>query len=118
MTILFVIVFNLYVDNIISLAKLGHYPNLNIYLMISSWTPVLYLIYKIQSNIIYLFDDQKVLFKIDLFVGIITTAIAILFFMFASEEYIYLNRVIVGLVLIVFFKYFYKYQFYKKMWDC
>ena len=79
---------------------------------------VVYLIYKIQSNIIYLFDDQKVLFKIDLFVGVITTVIAILFFMFASEEYIYLNRVIVGLVLIVFFTYFYKYQFYKKMWDC
>ncbi|MCT7468656.1 MATE family efflux transporter [Aliarcobacter cryaerophilus] len=113
LTILFVIIFNLYVDNIISLAKLEHYPNLNIYLIIASWTPVLYLIYKIQSNIIYLFDDQKTLFKIDLFIGFLTTCIAIIFFMFSIEEYIYLNRIIVGIVLIVFFTYFYKNHFYK-----
>jgi O-antigen/teichoic acid export membrane protein len=116
MTILIVLVFNLYVDNIISLAKLEHYPNLNIYMIISSWTPVLYLIYKIQSNIIYLFDDQKVLFKIDLFIGLMTTSVAIIFFMLISEEYIYLNRIVVGIVAIVFFTYFYKYQFYKKLW--
>jgi len=112
--ILFVILFNYYVNEIIALASLEHYVNLNIYLIIASWTPILYLFYKIQSNIIYLFDDQKILFKIDLFVGFITTTIATLFFIFSSEEYIYLNRVIVGIILTLFFIYFYKNYFHKK----
>lgn len=111
--IMFVIVFDFYVKEIIHLAKLEHYLNLDFYFIFASWMPVLYLIYKIQSNIIYLFDDQKTLFKIDLFIGFMTTSIAIIFFMFSSEEYIYLNRIIVGMVLIVFFTYFYKKHFYK-----
>jgi len=112
--IVFVLTFNLYVNEIIIFSKLENYTNLNYYLIFASWMPIIYLMHKVQSNIIYLFDDQKKIFKIDLSIGIVTTSLVLIFLTMIGEEYIYLNRVITGIVVTCFFQFYYKKYFCKK----
>lgn len=113
-TIVFVLIFDLYVKEIIHFAKLDHFSNLDVYMIAASWMPVLYLMYKVQSNIIYLFDSQKTLFKIDLYTGLLATCVAVICFLFGREEYVYLNKIITGIVLMIFFGYFYDKNYIKK----
>ncbi|MBA94292.1 MAG: hypothetical protein CMP21_00805 [Rickettsiales bacterium] len=109
-----VVVFNVFIDQLISVANLDHFQHLSYYLVFSSWTVILYTIYKVSSNIIYLFDNQKTLYKIDIFVGTLSIFFTILFFMDTTFKYIFLNRIFTGLVLCIFFHYFYKRFFIKK----
>jgi len=113
-TITFVIIFNLYINDVIVVTELEHYKNLSYYLIFASWVPVLYILFKVQSNIIYLFDHQKTLFKIDIFIGILTSLVMVLFFIIDMENIIYLNRVVINIIVGIFFIYFYKNHFYKK----
>jgi len=113
-TITFVIIFNLYINDVIVVTELEHYKNLSYYLIFASWVPVLYILFKVQSNIIYLFDHQKTLFKIDIFIGILTSLVMVLFFIIIMENIIYLNRVVINIIVGIFFIYFYKNHFYKK----
>lgn len=112
-TFFIILIFNFYINDIISLFGLGHYDNLNLYLMFASWTPIIIMIYKVEYNIIYLFEKQKILFKIDFFNSLLTSIIMLFFLNFVEYEYIYLNRVIIGIFLIIFFLYYYKYKFCK-----
>ena len=113
-SIIFVVIFDIYVDGIIIMASLEHYVNLSYYLIFASWIPILYILFKVESNIIYLFEDQKELFKIDILIGFLTSMIMIVFFMLNMEKIIYLNRVVVNLIICVFFLYHYKHYFYKQ----
>lgn len=106
-TIVFVIIFDYFVKDVIQIAKLEHYSKLEYYLIFSSWVPVIYLAHKIESDIIYLFERSKILFYTDLAIGFVATSLAGIFFSFSKMEYLYLNRVILGILQWSFFRYYY-----------
>jgi O-antigen/teichoic acid export membrane protein len=110
-TFLCVIAFNYYANTVVSILNLKKYENLDIYLIIASWTPIIYLFYKVHLDIIYLFDDQKILFKMDVFRGALSIITFYLFSKFVDLKYIYFNRVFTGVVMAIFFIYYYNRHF-------
>ena len=100
-----------FVKDIIKVLGLDHYEYLDTYLIIASWTPVLYLNYKIESHIITLFEEQKKIFSIDIFISLFSVVTALFCLFYFPIELIYLNRIIIAAVLIVYFAFYYKKKF-------
>jgi O-antigen/teichoic acid export membrane protein len=107
-----IVVFDLYVGDIVKLLGLEHYKYLESYLIIASWTPILYLNYKIESHIISLFESQKKIFTIDIMISLLSVGIIVTSLSFLPLEFIYLNRVIIGATLIVYFAFYYNKKFH------
>ena len=109
--IVFVLIFDYLVGDIVKLLGLEHYKFLESYLIIASWVPVLYLNYKIESHIISLFEVQEKLFAMDVLISLFSVVVALLFLFYFPLEFIYLNRVFIGGVLIVYYTFYYKKKF-------
>ncbi|MBH0019499.1 oligosaccharide flippase family protein [Pseudoalteromonas sp. SWXJ133] len=109
--IFFVLIFDYFVGDIIKVLGLEHYKYLDSYLIIASWTPVLYLNYKIESHIISLFEEQKKIFAMDILISLFSVIVALLCLFYFPLEFIYLNRIIIATALIVYFAFYYKKRF-------
>ncbi|ELB2046465.1 oligosaccharide flippase family protein [Vibrio parahaemolyticus] len=105
------IIFSLSSDIVIALLGLENYEYLNVYIIISAWSSFLYILYKVESHIICLFDEPKVILSIDVLVSLLSVTISVLVFYFTSEEFVYLNRLILGVVLLAIYALYFKYKF-------
>ena len=99
--LLFTIAFNFFIDSFINYLGLEKYYGLNSFLMISSWTVLIHLLQKIESNVLGLFDHQKHLFHKDLIVVVFSVLSAYTFFHYANFHFIYMNRVVSGVFTII-----------------
>lgn len=105
------IIFSLSSDIVIALLGLENYEYLNVYIIIAAWSSFLYILYKVESHIICLFDEPKVILSIDVLVSLLSVTISVLVFYFTSEEFVYLNRLILGVVLLAIYALYFKYKF-------
>lgn len=109
LSIFFAIIFIFKMDYLIDMVELGHYNYLSAYLTMSIITCVLFMLYKVESHLVYLFDPALVLIKIDVFVCSLSTMIVLLSFYFFSENYFYLNRVLYGFALLLMYLIYFKF---------
>jgi O-antigen/teichoic acid export membrane protein len=104
--------FNFYVGDLIRLLGLEHYENLESYIIIASWTAILYLNYKIESHIISLFESPIKLFTIDVIISAFSTVVVVSSLYFLPLEFLYLNRVFIGSALIAYYAFYYRKKFH------
>jgi O-antigen/teichoic acid export membrane protein len=117
LAIVTLIILYIYVDKLILLLKLSHFQYLNKNLLFVSVFLSLYIVYKIKSDLIYIFEEQVKIFQLDLLTNILNLIFTISFIYFVSQNYIYFYRIINGVVILVMFFHYYnkKFNIYNKM---